>query len=710
MNPALNTMAGLGQPLNIAGTPKPVNPYQPVTTASSVFAPNVGSYAGDGTDDAADDSTDDSTDDGTGTDETEEERRRRLAAQNSGDGGDNPEEYRGATTVFGGTSQNGMIRGGKQYQLAYESSSKQKVPGMIGALMNIGNLDQVRLTDPTTGQSVSMSKAKYDSMKENRTDASNINFIDTLMQNQAGIDYNRTRAGAIAPFKTGLAVAGEALGFGNAPGTSVAEQNEYARSLAGSLGIDYNGQSMAEVMASPEYNAPKQGGPSPVFREDSQGNLVPDTRFSTPQGLSIPDELSSYPSGMNNMAQGVQAPSVFQGPMGLGVPDELASYPSGMNNMAKNITQANTERANLDRAMGVGQAMNVGMSPGAMGGTSNFYDTSINTFGSPQERALAQSVTPAGNTVAYTPDEAGRLASFVSPSGNTSAVARQTDDIFGNPALSGGYNIPDELGSYPSGMSGRQRVSRGYGADELSNPAISGGYNVPDEVGAYTQGMSGGYNVPDEVGAYTQGMSGRQRSYQGSGDFDTPDNQGANMDDDAPAASRDMSTREGRKAAADDSAREQTGDSRSTAVTDKDGNPVTSGGYNGIPETIVTNTPPKADNSGGGNDKSIVCTEMYRQTQLDDWDKAMKIWYIYQKKYLTPLHEIGYHWLFKPYVRGMRTSSILTNLGAFFAQKRTEHLKYILTKGKSKDSLIGNIWCKIIHPIVYMVGKIVYKK
>jgi len=386
---------------------------------------------------------------------------------------------------------------------------------------------------------------------------------------------------------------------------------------------------------------------------------------------------------MNNTAQGVQAPSVFQGPMGLGVPDELLSYPSGMNNTPT------TEAGRLAQSI-------------TPAGNTVAY--------TPDEAArLASFVSPTGNTVAYTPDEAGRLASFVSPAGNTSAVARQTADIFGNPALSGGYSIPDELGSYPSGMSGRQRVSQGYGADELSNPAISGGYNVPDEVGAYTQGMSGGYNVPDEVGAYTQGMSGRQRSYQGSGDFDTPDNQGANMDDDAPEASFDTSTRSGRKAAADARAQEQTGNPNASAVTDSDGNPVTSTNPDGT-KSVVTNTPPKADNSGGGNDKGIVCTEMYRQTQLDDWANAMKIWYIYQKKYLTPLHEIGYHWLFKPYVQGMRTSSVLTNLGAFFAQKRTEHLKYILTKGKSKDSLIGNIWCKIIHPIVYMVGKIVYKK
>jgi len=109
----------------------------------------------------------------------------------------------------------------------------------------------------------------------------------------------------------------------------------------------------------------------------------------------------------------------------------------------------------------------------------------------------------------------------------------------------------------------------------------------------------------------------------------------------------------------------------------------------------------KADTRG-----KIVCTEMYRQTQLDDWAKAMKIWDVYQRKYLTPYHEVGYHWLFKPYVKGMQSSNVLTKFGAFMATKRTKHLKYILTKGIAKDDIVGNIWCKIIHPIVYAAGKI----
>ena len=110
--------------------------------------------------------------------------------------------------------------------------------------------------------------------------------------------------------------------------------------------------------------------------------------------------------------------------------------------------------------------------------------------------------------------------------------------------------------------------------------------------------------------------------------------------------------------------------------------------------------------SGGGGDDKIVCTEMYRQTQLVDWQKAMKIWDVYQRRYLTPEHQIGYHWLFKPYVKGMQSNKLLTKLGAALAKKRTQHLKHILTKGKAKDDLVGKLWCSIIHPIVHKAGKI----
>jgi hypothetical protein len=120
---------------------------------------------------------------------------------------------------------------------------------------------------------------------------------------------------------------------------------------------------------------------------------------------------------------------------------------------------------------------------------------------------------------------------------------------------------------------------------------------------------------------------------------------------------------------------------------------------------VQDNPPAKAEEESDSRDDKIVCTEMYRQTQLDDWKQAIKIWGVHQKKYLTPYHEKGYHWLFKPWVRGMRKSVILTVVGAYLARARTQHLKYVLTHGKAKDNIVGNIWCKIVHPLTYITGR-----
>tara|TARA_Y100000004_G_C8936388_1_gene422294 strand:- start:377 stop:1456 length:1080 start_codon:yes stop_codon:yes gene_type:complete len=112
----------------------------------------------------------------------------------------------------------------------------------------------------------------------------------------------------------------------------------------------------------------------------------------------------------------------------------------------------------------------------------------------------------------------------------------------------------------------------------------------------------------------------------------------------------------------------------------------------------------QSDPDPGDSDKSIICTEMYRQTGLDDWSKAMKIWYIYQKKYLTPLHQEGYHFLFRPFVNGMKRSKIITAIGNHLAKRRTNHIKHILFK--KKPDYLGMIYMKIAEPLVYVVGKI----
>lgn len=113
------------------------------------------------------------------------------------------------------------------------------------------------------------------------------------------------------------------------------------------------------------------------------------------------------------------------------------------------------------------------------------------------------------------------------------------------------------------------------------------------------------------------------------------------------------------------------------------------------------------DDGGDGGGKSIVCTEMYRQTKLDDWSSAMRAWYLYQKKHLTPYHELGYHAVFKPFVSGMKRSQLITKVGAYAAKERTKHLRYVLTKGKSGGSFVGRVICSILEPQMYLAGRIV---
>ena len=121
-----------------------------------------------------------------------------------------------------------------------------------------------------------------------------------------------------------------------------------------------------------------------------------------------------------------------------------------------------------------------------------------------------------------------------------------------------------------------------------------------------------------------------------------------------------------------------------------------------INKATMNQGPPGQDDKNAGG-KSIVCTAMYQTTGLQDWAKAMKIWYIYQKKYLTIQHQEGYHKLFKPFVKGMHKSNIIKAIGAHFAKHRTQHLKHVMFN--SKPSLLGKIYNKILEPICYWAGK-----
>jgi len=133
------------------------------------------------------------------------------------------------------------------------------------------------------------------------------------------------------------------------------------------------------------------------------------------------------------------------------------------------------------------------------------------------------------------------------------------------------------------------------------------------------------------------------------------------------------------------------------------------------PETGTTYGPAGSGTQGGGNsgsgssgsdnksdDKKIVCTEMYRQTQLDDWQRTIKLWYLFQQRHLSETHQKGYHFLFRPYVKGMQKSSILTSIGKHMAQERTKDIKHIMYG--TEFSLKGRVYRTILEPICYIVG------
>ena len=114
--------------------------------------------------------------------------------------------------------------------------------------------------------------------------------------------------------------------------------------------------------------------------------------------------------------------------------------------------------------------------------------------------------------------------------------------------------------------------------------------------------------------------------------------------------------------------------------------------------------PASEGTSGSDSGKSIICTQMYQQTQLEDWKKTMQLWYIFQKKYLTIEHQEGYHFLFKPFVNGMKKSIVLTALGKYCAIARTKDIKHIMFG--TPFSVTGRVVRLISEPLCYLVGKI----
>ena len=121
-----------------------------------------------------------------------------------------------------------------------------------------------------------------------------------------------------------------------------------------------------------------------------------------------------------------------------------------------------------------------------------------------------------------------------------------------------------------------------------------------------------------------------------------------------------------------------------------------------------------------GNKKGIVCTSMYQTTGLEDWKRAMAIWRLYHKKVLGDERGVqkGYHWTFKPYVRGMRKSKVLRFIGSWLARHVTNHMKTKLYKRGldktdapfkhdfKKTDIAGKIILAVSEPTLRAVGRV----
>jgi len=118
--------------------------------------------------------------------------------------------------------------------------------------------------------------------------------------------------------------------------------------------------------------------------------------------------------------------------------------------------------------------------------------------------------------------------------------------------------------------------------------------------------------------------------------------------------------------------------------------------------------------------KGIVCTTMYQTTGLEDWKRAMAIWRLYHKKVLGDERGVqaGYHWVFKPYVKGMRRSKVLKFIGGWLARHVTNDMKTKLYKrgidktdapfkhNFRKTDIAGKIILAISEPTLRAVGRV----
>ena len=153
------------------------------------------------------------------------------------------------------------------------------------------------------------------------------------------------------------------------------------------------------------------------------------------------------------------------------------------------------------------------------------------------------------------------------------------------------------------------------------------------------------------------------------------------------------------KTDADREAREQTGNSKSSAVTSSSGKAVRSSSG-----SVVTGTP--RDDSGDDDDGGkIVCTAMNNAYGFGSFRQT--IW-LKHSRGMNPAYQKGYHRIFKPLIKFAYKGNKWYNMAVRktlegIARRRTAD---IWMQQRGKRHLVGAIERAILEPICYIVGKI----
>lgn len=622
--------------------------------------------------------------------------------QDSGDDGQQDTFGQGATAVFGGTSQNGLIQGGTTYELGYERSGLDgapKLPGLLGLVT--GGFDQVTLTD-ASGRKATMSKDMYNTLTENRTSAETTSIIENLFNKS---DAARAAVEGDPQFDTGF------LGTGMG-GNRKELDSKMARQLMVDSGLDYKGQSLAEAMIlsdeviaragpatqttpttiDPDYEGVVAGEAQRIAETGfpTTGVTVPEVSLTTTSTTPRPDATNAggsdigfgalantRPATAGDVARLSGMADVKIGQMLTPVEMQLSDERTMQRVDAPTQTVQQIEEFPVFTVANMGGAFD-----DAEGKKYNKYaQVGDDLIRVKPDGTLSSD--PASNIDTYAIRNRGRsvvgeeTAQFTRPVDMPVPLPRPDREQLERDRI-----FAEETGSAQADVERRERER--LERDIQSNRARQDALQTIREAESAQREEQNRRAAEEETAQRNQV---RQRAEER-----------AEQQRDAQAGRGNIVT-----------------SSSGRPVTDRSGNAVTTTAGSKVDrETIEKQADAmraeaaasESNNDSGGNDSKIVCTEMYRQTQLDDWAKAIKIWDVYQKRYLTPYHEVGYHWLFKPYVKGMQNSNMLTKFGAYLAQERTKHLRHVLTKGKAQDSLVGNLWCKFIHPIVYVAGRI----